>query len=430
MQNDSMPGPEDAEDSSDELAPRDGVLALYGYGIKILVERGQLLVMDGVGAARRRGRFAKATHGLRRLIVVGHTGYVSLDALAWCDRLNISITVLDSNDAHPCFGSFPRRTDDARLRRAQARAAAAPVGLAIARDLLGVKLAGQAALLRDRLQYFEAANAVEDLAEALGAAATIGEARQLEAAAAVCYWQAWISRPETAIRFARKDLSLVPDHWRRFDGRRSVLASANGNRRAERPVNAILNFCYSLAEAEALRACLLVGLDPGLGLVHLDATNRAFMALDLMEPIRPEVETYVLELIAQHTFRSSDFAENADGHVRLLPPFKRSNSRRHCRCGARRSAPGWRRWLMPWVRRLAASTRPPLHLRALTCAAPRIGCGSARPEPVLSRSSPPRRPFRNSVQAVGRSCRLIERAWNAERSSSGLPINAVQTAGP
>jgi hypothetical protein len=42
-----------------------------------------------------------------------------------------------------------------------------------------------------------------------------------------------------------------------------VLVSAVQNRKAERPVNAILNYLYALVEAEAILACQAAGLDPG-----------------------------------------------------------------------------------------------------------------------------------------------------------------------
>ena len=48
-------------------------------------------------------------------------------------------------------------------------------------------------------------------------------------------------------------------------------ASAASNRKAERPVNAMLNYLYALVEAEAILACRTVGLDAGLGIVHADA---------------------------------------------------------------------------------------------------------------------------------------------------------------
>jgi hypothetical protein len=54
------------------LAPsKSGVLVLSGYGLSISVERGHLVVSDGIGAERRQGRLARATCKLKRLVVLG-----------------------------------------------------------------------------------------------------------------------------------------------------------------------------------------------------------------------------------------------------------------------------------------------------------------------------------------------------------------------
>ena len=100
-----------------------------------------------------------------------------------------------------------------------------------------------------------------------------------------------------------------------------MLHSANSNRKAERPTNALLNYLYALLEVEAVLACHVVGLDPGLGLLHADIKARASMALDLIEPIRPQVDCYVLDLIGRRTFRKGDFMETPDGHCRLAAPL-------------------------------------------------------------------------------------------------------------
>jgi hypothetical protein len=83
----------------------------------------------------------------------------------------------------------------------------------------------------------------------------------------------------------------------------------------------MLNYLYSLVEAEAILACQVVGLDPGLGIVHADAKGRQSLALDLMEPIRPEVDAFVLDMVERRTFRKAEFTETSDGHVRLLAPL-------------------------------------------------------------------------------------------------------------
>ena len=83
----------------------------------------------------------------------------------------------------------------------------------------------------------------------------------------------------------------------------------------------MLNYLYSLVEAEAILACQVVGLDPGLGIVHADAKGRQSLALDLMEPVRPEVDAFVPDKVERRTFRKAEFSERIDGHVRLLAPL-------------------------------------------------------------------------------------------------------------
>jgi CRISPR-associated endonuclease Cas1 len=283
---------------------------------------------------------------------------ISLDALRWCSSLGIGVLVLGA-DGSAQLASTPRMTDDARLRRTQALAASQPVGLDITQRLLTAKLMGQARNLVSDFSDEESASSILGLVDALAgvcnlstdappdsaeARLKIDEARQLEASAAALYFGAWQGRPECAARFAAKDRSRVPPHWGVYAGRRSVLASSNSNRKAERPVNALLNYCFALLEAEAVLACQVVGLDPGLGIVHNDARGRQSMALDLIEPVRPEVEAFVLDLIEQRTFKKSEFTETPDGHVRLLAPLTHELAE---------TMPRWARSLAPWAEKVA-----------------------------------------------------------------------------
>src|ERR1700722_3005518 len=55
-----------------------GVLTLSGFGIKVRMQRGHLEIEDGVGMERRTIRLPRVGHGLKRLIVIGCDGFVSL----------------------------------------------------------------------------------------------------------------------------------------------------------------------------------------------------------------------------------------------------------------------------------------------------------------------------------------------------------------
>lgn len=322
-----------------------GCAIVDGWGTWLGVSNRALTARDGLGPTRRERTWQRATHQLRRVIVTGQTGSITLDALRWLNQLDIPLAVLDS-DGHPTFASTPKRAgDDARLRRTRTQAAGTELGSQIARLLLGAKLAGQARNARHQLDRPDTADDIDLLREALSEATTTDETRELEATAANLYWSAWAgTTATTAPRFPKRTARQVPDHWRRFDTRRSVLASANGNRNASHPTNAILNYLFALLEVESTLACQTVGLDPGLGVVHLDTPRRASMALDLAETVRPDIESWVLDLLRGHTFSRRDFHERPDGSVRILPPFTHQLIE---------TLPQWREKVAPWAEKVA-----------------------------------------------------------------------------
>jgi len=94
-----------------------------------------------------------------------------------------------------------------------------------------------------------------------------------------------------------------------------------GARLAVNPANAILNYLYAILEAECRIACLGVGLDPGIGILHADQKARDSLALDVMEAVRPTVDAWVLDLLRARTFRAKDFFETRQGVCRVLAPL-------------------------------------------------------------------------------------------------------------
>jgi hypothetical protein len=85
------------------------------------------------------------------------------------------------------------------------------------------------------------------------------------------------------------------------------------------PLNAVLNLCYHFAGVEARLAALAVGLDPAVGIAHSDQPRGDGLAWDLLEPVRPAVDRFVLDLVAERTWRRADFVERSDGSIRLAP---------------------------------------------------------------------------------------------------------------
>ena len=83
----------------------------------------------------------------------------------------------------------------------------------------------------------------------------------------------------------------------------------------------MLNYLYALLESEARLATAALGLDPGLGVLHVDTPARDSLACDVMEAIRPQVDAYVLDWLLSQPLRREWFFEQRDGNCRLMASF-------------------------------------------------------------------------------------------------------------
>jgi CRISPR-associated endonuclease Cas1 len=326
------------------IVPRHGVVTLHGYGISVRVERGHLILEDGIGPVRRYGRFPRVNHGLRRLIVIGSDGAVSFSALRWLADQDAAFAMLERNGS-VLAATGPVRPSDSRLRRAQSLAHRTGAAVQISRGLISQKLEGQERIVRGAFQDSALADRIAFFRDQLTGATTVEAVRQLESQAAQAYWSAWRSLP---INFPTADYRRVPEHWRTFGTRKSILTGSP--RLAVNPSNAMLNYMYALLESESRLAAVAVGLDPGIGVLHVDTDARDSLACDLMEPARPHVDAYLLKWITEGPLRREWFFEQRDGTCRLMGSFAIRLSE---------SLSTWNRVVAPiaeWISRMVWST--------------------------------------------------------------------------
>jgi hypothetical protein len=213
--------------------------------------------------------------------------------------------------------------------------------------LISQKLAGQERLARDVLRNSSVAQTIASFRAALTTAETIEAVRLFESQAAYGYWSAWRTVP---VAFPKNDLRRVPEHWHSFGSRRSPLT--NSPRLAVNPPNAMLNYLYAVLESESRLALAALGLDPGIGVMHVDSLSRDSLACDLMEAIRPQVDAYLLDWITREPLRREWFSEQRDGNCRLMASFAVRLSE---------TSPTWGRAVAPlaeWVSRTLWSTIP------------------------------------------------------------------------
>jgi CRISPR-associated endonuclease Cas1 len=316
---------------------KSGVLALFGYGIKMRMQCGHLEIEDGIGPDRRRIRLARVGHGLKRLVIVGSDGFISLAALQWLADQDASFVMLNP-DGTVLATTGPVRPSESKLRRAQGLAHPSGAALQISRELISRKLLGQEQVARTKLLDTLTAGSIARFRGELPAADCISSVRLIESQAARVYWSAWST---LRIDFPKSDLPRIPNHWSYFGARVSPLTGSP--RLAANPPNAILNYLYSILESEARLAAATLGLDPGLGVLHVDTSARDSLACDLMEPVRSHVDAYVLDWITRQPLRRDWFCEQGDGNCRLTQSFA---------VRLAETAPIWRRAVAPiaeWV---------------------------------------------------------------------------------
>jgi CRISPR-associated endonuclease Cas1 len=316
------------------------VCIVDGHGISIGTASGRLKVSDGIGTHRRERIYSRANHGLARLVVLGTSGTLSIEAVRWLDGAGIPWTVIDSSSGVVLSTSTSMANDDARIRRAQALCPGTDTGRSIAIYLTALKLTGQTAIALDQLGAKATADTITHMASRLDDSSTLEEIRQIEASAANLYWAAWGS---VQAQFVAKDAKRVPSNWMTFEGRRSALNPGSA-KNASDPINALLNYTYRLLEAEGHLATLAVGLDPGLGVLHADTKGRASFVLDLIEATRPMAELHILRLLRSQPLRWRDFNEDSRGVVRVLPPLTHRLAE---------AMPGFATSLAPVVERIA-----------------------------------------------------------------------------
>lgn len=73
------------------------------------------------------------------------------------------------------------------------------------------------------------------------------------------------------------------------------------------PVNSLLSLTFTLLHEEAVRQSLVHGLDPWLGFYHCAAPGRLSLACDLMEPLRPAAEAWVVRLFTENLLDKRHF---------------------------------------------------------------------------------------------------------------------------
>ncbi len=144
----------------------------------------------------------------------------------------------------------------------------------------------------------DAADALKRIAKTASLKKEINQLRGFEGAGAQAYFAAF------------DDLLHVNAEWARF--------SKRSRRPPKNAVNAMLSFGYALLCADCSGALSAVGLEPGIGFLHVLRSGRPALALDLMEEFRVVfVDRLVVAMINRGQLKRKDFHQDEGGAVSM-----------------------------------------------------------------------------------------------------------------
>lgn len=297
------------------------VVIADGYEVSLRVRDGCLVVHDGFKAFPRARIISPIDTAKRhpQMIMVMGSGFITTEAMGWCQYHDIGLAVLRI-DQLPTMLSTKALYARSDVRRRQAKLAGTKEGIAILRHLTELRIHDMATIAGGLDE--DVAVRIKGYLAKLPSMRTTADVHRCQGWAAKDYWESW---RQLRLRFAWR----APKYYAEFWSRKSENSATNvRNNQATRPLNALLNYGYKVAETQAALAMISHHLDPAMGISHVDPRRRTFHgierlsgALDLLEVGRSAVERHVLELVRERRFGRADFRRLPEGVLRVGPPL-------------------------------------------------------------------------------------------------------------
>lgn len=310
---------------------REEPLILCGHGVTLKIEAGSLLVRNGFThhpQEREEFRFFKGSLDIPpQIIMLDGSGNITFDVLNWLAEQHVALTrltwrgeiaIIQSPNG---YAANPHRVQWQRETRADHAARMSWCIDLIIRKIEGCILTLEKAVPRSSRWNAAMERAYADLsALELTPPHDIVGLRLIEANSAAAYFRAWRDLP---IKWRGLTRNPVPDEWKSIRARTSEFALA-GNRNASHPVNAMLNYAYTVLESKQRLTAVTEGYDPTIGIMHEGGNGAAAFIFDIMEAERASVDRTVLNFIRSQTFHPTDFTLRSDEVVRLNPQLARA----------------------------------------------------------------------------------------------------------
>lgn len=246
------------------------------------------------------------------IIVDGHTGSITFDAIRWLMKDDINLTILNWN-GNLLGVTLPKEPKNGKLKVMQYQAYLdSKKRFAIASEIVSQKISHTLNLLRELARYYKEVDIAQ--VEKTFAAERKRFVSGMQTINSLLTYEGWIATYYWSI-YVKIVNKLYPEFHCVRRGSKSYSWSMN----ASDEVNALLNYGYAILESEVRKDINAVGLDPTIGFLHELAPSKEPLVYDIQELLRWLVDLSVLQLLEEKKLKKSDFIVTENYHLRLKP---------------------------------------------------------------------------------------------------------------
>jgi CRISPR-associated protein Cas1 len=281
-------------------------LLISGFGSFLSVDRRKLIVYNTF----TKEKFEFYPHQIEydTIIIDGHSGAVSFDAIRWIAKHDIALTLLNWN-GNVLSTLQPKEPVSGKLKIAQYKSYLNKERrINIASEIIKAKINKSYEILEKLSVYYKDlkindVKASFDKETSQTKLESINYIMMYEGRVADLYWK----------NMAKIFNYLAPEF--NFKSRKGKSYSWNMN--ASDEINAMLNYGYAILETLVRKYVNAIGLDQDIGFLHELANSRASLIYDLQELYRWVIDLSVIQVLEDKKLKKSDFIVTENYNIRL-----------------------------------------------------------------------------------------------------------------
>ena len=292
-------------------------MLITGFGTSINVDKRKLIITNKLKDTRLEFFPHKINHD--GIIIDGHTGNITFEAMRWLSKHNINLTLLNWN-GQLLANVMPEHPKSGKLRVKQYQKYLDSTDrFEIALKIVQTKVEQSLNLLEELSRFYESIDFVKirkatekENLFLLGIMKNSEEQDVSKSIKQLMTYEGRIARiyhDHTTAMFHE----LNPEFY--FTGRKNKTNSRNYN--ASDEINALLNYGYAILESEIRKVVNAIGLDYSIGFLHEINQSRTSLVYDVQELFRWLIDVSVIQLLEEKKIKKSDFIITENYHTRL-----------------------------------------------------------------------------------------------------------------